>query len=241
MRIVVCDDSANDRTNYSTLIAKLAEKHNMFIDLKLYESGNSLLYSFENPDFFADIIFISVEMETVSGIETAKKLREMNYKNEIVFLANNKDCLGDGYDVSAFNYIIKSEVTDEKFENIFLGAVDSIKENTQRICLFNGGGLHKNIALSDIKYFSIKLKIATVHFNSETFDFPCTIEKLEREFEIYGFIRIKRSHLVSVKYIESINSDKVSLQDGTKISINKKAYKKLKKLLKYFSGSMAIE
>lgn len=241
MKIVVCDDSANDRKKYSDLFIALAEKHNIIADLKIYESGDSLLYSFKESSSFADIIFFNIDISGISGIDVTKKLREMGYKNEIIFLADSKKYILQGYDVSAFNYIIKTETSDSDFEKVFLDVIRYIKDKEQKICLFNNGVLHKNIPISDIKYFYVKKKISTVHFQNGTFEFPCTIDKLEREFEAYGFVSIKRDYLISIKYILNIKSDSVTLTDGKKILINKKGYKKLKKLMKYFSGSMAIE
>lgn len=237
MKIVICDDSPAYRERYSGIVTELASKHGIDIELQIYESGDPMLFAFENPKFFADIIFLDINMPGLSGVDVAKKLREQEYRNEIIFITVSKNHMLKGYDVGALHYVVKNETSPEEFEQIFLRAVEAVKSKKQKTCLFTGGGEHRNIPVHTILYFTVFKKIVTVHFGSETFEFPSTLDKLEREFEIHGFYRIQRSYLISLSHITGINYKEVTMSDGTKISIKRGMYPELKEAMADFLGT----
>lgn len=238
MKVVICDASPVDREKSAQLIKQFAHEHDIDVDIRIYDSGNPLLFAFDNPKFFADIIFLDINLPGVSGMEVAEKLREQEYRNEIIFITNSKDHMLKGYDVGAFHYIVKNETSKSHFERIFLSAVESVKFKRQKTCLFTGGGEHRNIPVHSIRYFSVSRKIVTVHFgNYDTFDFPSTLGKLENEFEMHGFFRVQRSFLVSLYHITSLNYKEITMSDGMVISIKRGMYTAIKDAIVDYLGT----
>ena len=69
--------------------------------------GESLVRKYSDEKFQFDIIFLDIEMKTLNGVETAKKIRNVNKDIIIIFVTGYSEYVYEGYDVHAFNYILK--------------------------------------------------------------------------------------------------------------------------------------
>lgn len=228
MKFVVCDDNAQQRATYSSALNELAKKHDVSMEIEMYENGNELLFEAQDPGFSADVIFLDIRMPGIQGDDVAQMLRERGYMNEIVFLTVSKQHFLKGFDVGALHYIVKGETTPETFENIFLRAVKSVEEKERQYVLFSGGGESRNIPVSSIKYFEVYKKIVTVHYDNTSFEFFSNLDKLERQLSNYGFYRIHRSYLVALHQIEKITAKEVGLRNGVTLPISRKSYADIK-------------
>ena len=234
MKVIICDDSPLERERYSSLLNQLAGKHQVNMELAMYETGSSLLFACQEKNFAADLIFMDIHMPGITGIETAVVLREMGYVNDIVFLtvSSDKDHFRKAFSVKALHYVIKGETSHEEFEEIFLRAVQSQAEKEDRYASYTGGGETRNIPLSSIRYYEIFRKIVTVHYRDTSFAFPqISLGKLENELSPYGFYRIGQSYLVNLATIESVQRDEVTLRDGTRLPLARGKKNELRDLL----------
>ena len=63
--------------------------------------------SFENYKMIFDIIIFDIDMPGINGIDTARKLREMDSNVTIIFVTNIAQYAINGYEVDAVDYILK--------------------------------------------------------------------------------------------------------------------------------------
>ena len=62
------------------------------------------------PTLKCDLFFSDIELNcnnSFTGIDACKQLRESGYTGIIIFLTAFKEYVFDGYDVQAFNYLLK--------------------------------------------------------------------------------------------------------------------------------------
>lgn len=232
IRIVICDDDAVITKKYETRINELAKKHSLDISIRIFMNAEQLLFYMEDEAPFVDLIFQDICMPGMDGVEAAALLRERGYNGEIVFLTNQYDRAIDGYDVQAFHFIVKERASDEEFERIFLSVADQIQNMTTEYITFQGIGESRNIPIKDIGYFSINRRIITVHYGNETFDFYSSMEKVEATMLEYGFLRLQRSYLVNIDYINDFTSESVTLKDGSKVSLSRKTGKQMLEIIR---------
>jgi len=243
MKIAICDDKFTEIKKYEEFFRKIAKEHKLLFDIIYYESGQQMLFDFEsNLKQFADIIFLDIHMPGFSGIEAALELRQYAYSGEIIFLTASKNHMLDAFDVEALHYIIKNETPYHKVEEIFLRAVKKASEKKQKNILFTAGGEYRNIATNSIRYFDIYKKIVTVHYDDQqTFEFYCpSLEKVEKQLDGLGFIRIHRGYLVSLSRIILCSHDMVQLDNQEKLPIGRKYYPLLKEALKNTKETSAV-
>ena len=54
-----------------------------------------------------DIVFLDIYMNGITGIETAKKLRETDNQSKIIFITTSNEFASESYEVKAYDYLIK--------------------------------------------------------------------------------------------------------------------------------------
>ena len=99
MQIAVCDDEKEIRDMFAEKIGQLYPK----ADLPLYQSGEELLLSDNEPD----ILLLDIKMPGKNGMETARELRKKNKITIIIFVTALDDFVFQAFDVGAFHYLVK--------------------------------------------------------------------------------------------------------------------------------------
>lgn len=233
MKVIICDDNLKEQERYLAMLKRLAEKHDIALEVTTYDSAVPLLFAVEDSKFDADLIFMDINMPNISGDEASERLRERGYMNDIVFLTVSKGHFLKAFDVDALHYVVKGETSDQEFERIFLKAVRSLSSKKQKYAAYYGGGETRNIPLNSIRYYEIYRGIVTVYYDKEnSFQFPqMSLQELENELSEYGFFRIHKSYLVALSAIESLTYNEVSLRDGTKLPISRRKYSELRDIL----------
>lgn len=147
--IFLCDDDEAILGSYSNKLKNLAEKNGIEINLNFFKSGESLLfYLFESTEK-ADIIYMDIIMGDLNGIETAKKIREIGCRAEIIFLTETEDYVYDAYDISPVHYLLKTKTSEEKFEEVFLRAIKRTEKKAKEIFVCEYGGNIKVIPIGE--------------------------------------------------------------------------------------------
>ena len=118
MKIAICDDNTEYIRLIAGLVAPYKEKYQM--DLKTFESGEEFL-KWDEP---FDIIFLDIEMKTVSGIDVAAKLRAENDDAIIIFITSHSNYVSDTFRLGAFQYLTKP-FTEADFKLDFERAINT--------------------------------------------------------------------------------------------------------------------
>ena len=111
MKIAVCDEDKMVRDDIVYLIKKQIPD----VDIFTFVSGEELIDCGE--DF--DISVIDIEMEKMTGIDTAKKIRakqerQGKIKSIIIFITKYSDYMESAFDVNAYHYLLKPIDNDKK-------------------------------------------------------------------------------------------------------------------------------
>ena len=195
------------------------------------EAGADVLFFADDIVRDGDILFLDVSMPGTNGIETARKLRELGYEGELIFLSASREAVFYAFDVRANNYLLKEQLSEERIEEVFLKAAREVQEKQSEYLLLTGVGEHRNVPVQAIQYFEINQKIVTVHYSGTTFEFVSTMGKLENLMFNRGFVRISRSILVATRYIQSFVYEQVTLRSGETLPVGRKYYKPLKEAM----------
>lgn len=232
MKIFLCDDNEQVLKHYGAKLESLAKKHNQVLELKGFKGGEELLFHFEDEWKSVDAVFLDINMPDINGIAVAEKIREYDYSGEIIFLTVSKEHFLPAFDVRAFNYIVKNETTEERFETIFLKVIECVKEKEKEYVLLSGGGEHRKVEISSIHYFEIQRRIITVHYRDKEFEFFSTMDKLENQFYSRGFLRVHRAFLVSVNAIEQANYETLQMRNGDVVPVGRTYQRQVQEYIK---------
>lgn len=234
LHVYLCDDNPVILEAYASTLRSIASAYNFEINIMSFQSGAQLLFYYEEAADQPDIIFLDIIMKGENGLDTAKKLREMNCFSELIFLTGNPEYVFDSFEVSPSNYIVKNQISDKKFEEIFLKAASIANKKTKSLFHCENGSVRKSIFISSISHFEINNRIVTVHYDKTTFEFYSTLDEIEKKLNQPSFLRVHRSFLVNMHYIEDMKRNEIELKNGIMVPVGVTYAKKVKENLNHY-------
>lgn len=105
MKIAIVENELAHCEYLQNLLQQWSEQTRTLLDVVTYPSGERFLDSRPNSVALA---FLDIQMNGgIDGVETAHLLRENGFSGELVFLTAFSEYVFQGYDVKAFNYLLK--------------------------------------------------------------------------------------------------------------------------------------
>lgn len=219
LKIAICDDEKSQLNSLKNILSIHLDLKG--IDYKIYEfnSGESLIDSITKEHY--DIIFSDIEMGNLDGIETARNIRLYNKKSIIIFVTAYADFVFQGYEVKAFNYILKP-YSSEKIEQVLNSALDELDSIQDKFYMVESKSKTEKINLSNTFYFtSDKRKISAITTNG-SIDFYDKLDDLEKSLPSF-FVRIHQRYLVNINFVSSVESNSLSI-NGEDLPISRGRY-----------------
>lgn len=228
IKIAICDDEKIQRNELSNIIKKALEFKDMSYKIFQYDSGESLLQS----KIEIDIYFLDVRMDRLSGIETAKKIRNLNKDVIIIFITALKDYVFEAFDVRAFHYILKP-LCEKKIREVLNLALQQFEENENYILAKTINSCYK-IMIKDILYIESQLRKIKIHTSYEIVEYYYRLSDIEEELKEFNFFKCHKSYIVNLKYVKSYDSTTITLKNGEKIYVSKNKLSDFSKAFMYY-------
>jgi DNA-binding LytR/AlgR family response regulator len=108
MNILICDDVAQEALKLEdAILAPYGGTASGFEgNIIRFDNGKDALACILS-DAKIDLCFLDILMPEMDGITLARRLREVQYKGEIVFLTATKEYAVESYEVRAYDYLLK--------------------------------------------------------------------------------------------------------------------------------------
>ncbi len=224
MKFLVCDDDNLMLKTISHSIQQFPE--NRSCSYQIIEAVNPKEVDLTEE---YDVAFLDVDMPQMSGIDLARKIHERWPNTVIIFITNYIQYAPDGYEVGAFRYLMKNQIKEK-----LIGYLDlAIKERTKRmrVITIKINGEHIDVPVSNILYLESNARIITMHLTGDArpmYQFYGNMADLEQKLEIMGFLRVHKSYLVNMKYIEVFQCKRLEIKGGVLIPSSERKYSELK-------------
>lgn len=224
MRVAVCDDEAE----YCKQMQKMIEKmyHSLDVIVDTYQTGRDLLRQFEKQNY--DLIFLDIEMPGIDGISLARRLRDRKEELRVVFLTSHVEYALKGYEVQALRYLTKP-VQEDKLKEVLCYVMKQMQD--QRIIWLKTSAGEERVSLSDILYLEAQDQNISINTAERSYVVRYNLRDFEQELKEYGFFRIHRGYLVSLRKISAVRKNEVTLDGGTVLPLSRTREKPLKEAL----------
>lgn len=232
MRIAICDDQPEQLEQLREMILSWTPHVcGGDVSLSCYSNGDSLLRAHGSAPF--DIIFLDVIMPLLSGMETAKELRQSDKQVKLVFLTTSTDYAVEAFTVKASNYLLKPADTQALYR-----CLDELSEelhaSARKISIKGIHSLHR-ITVADIEYIESQNKrILFVLSGGESILSGEPLYTYEEKLSLDdGFFKCSRSFIVNIHRIDTFTTKEIRTQSGARIPISRSCHREFEKA--YFS------
>ena len=223
LRIAVCDDDAAAAEWMRAQAEKWAQNGQLQVCADVFSSAEEFLYAGEQTCPY-DILLLDVEMDKLSGIDLAKRIRKEDRRAEIIFITSHFEFCGEGYEVDALHYLIKP-VAEEKLHEVLSKAAEKLREHPRMIVLDTEGETLR-IREDEILYAEAFLHYIAVHTKDGVRQVKENISAFASRVGD-GFFRLHRSYLVNLAHVVKITRAEAELSDGTMLPVARGRYDEL--------------
>lgn len=231
--IVVCDDQNTVLEHLvdgiETTLDGLNEKAKVYSFTQVAHIPNSILSG-------CDIALLDIDFESghYNGIDLARKIRAVRKDAVIIFVTNYVEYAPEGYEVNAFRYLLKSELT-RKLPVYLSEALSQVKAHGESLKVqIHGEWIH--IPLSEILYIESEKHTVIVHTQRKDYTYYTSLTTLEEQLASKGFLRIHKSYLVNMSHLQKFQSQGAVLDDGTTLRVSERSYADQKKKYLFWRG-----
>ncbi|MGL6106300.1 LytR/AlgR family response regulator transcription factor [Romboutsia sp.] len=230
--IVICEDDLLQRELLVTYLQQVFEDLGLEYLLIEFSSGEELLDNY--PDK-VDILFLDVQMDELTGMDTARKIRIFDKKVEIIFTTGIADYIYEGYEVRAYRYILKPL----KYECILKHTESCINEiiDKKNTIAIKDRLKTSIILINDILYIEVIRKEIIIYTKEDKYFFKTSMKSIEDTLVKKNFFRCHKSYLINLREINSLKEKENMVIIGSyKIPVSRYKVKALKIELAHILG-----
>ncbi|SFD33732.1 LytR/AlgR family response regulator transcription factor [Massilia yuzhufengensis] len=192
-----------------------------------------------------EVVFMDIQMPEMTGLEV---LRRLDYLPQIVFTTAYDQYAVTAFELNAVDYLLKP-FTQARFAaavgrllegpiherdtlGLALAAATNAPARLERILVRDRGRIFP-LAVGEIEYMKSDSKYTVITARGQNFLVRIGISELEAQLDPARFVRIHRSTLVNLDFVESMRADEQSqlqihMRDGTVLGANRDASKLLR-------------
>ena len=232
LRIAICEDEQEQAELFCNYLKALKPRYSdisfdVFRDL--YRSGDDLLehYARMPKDGHYDIIYTDIRMAGTNGVDTAKKIREIDRRVLFIYITNWEEHVLDAANTYMFRYLLKP-VGWEMFHEVFVDAFKTLSVRPKTF-VYTKEYISTRLYTDDIIYFEREGRVINIHTKDGKDTIWHQISDLNKELSPYGFVLPHSSFLVNMSHIFQVSQKFIILDDKTtEIPISKHRVKEVR-------------
>ncbi|MGI4844647.1 MAG: LytR/AlgR family response regulator transcription factor [Janthinobacterium lividum] len=195
-----------------------------------------------------EVVFMDIQMPEMTGLEV---LRRLDYLPQIVFTTAYDQYAVTAFELHAVDYLLKP-FTQARFAAAVARLLDGpvhardtldsalaqaasrngAPARLERILVRDRGRIFP-LAAAEIEYMKADSKYTVIAARGQTFLVRIGISELEVQLDPARFVRIHRSALVNLDFVDSMRADEqsqlqIQMRDGTVLGANRDASKVLR-------------
>ncbi len=183
-----------------------------------FQTGEAFLAS--KPGGKYDLVFISLQLTGLSGMETARALRRADECCAIALTSANRQHMPEAFEVGARHYLVKP-IEQDAVKNVLQAELKS--RNTRgHSCVINARGRRVELnfnSISHIEVFNHRCVVHTAQGLLET-GTTMTITSFMCQLPSPPFIRCHKSFIVNMNHVQKVEHDFI-MKDGSTVYIRR--------------------
>ena len=212
MVIGICDDENVIRDKIEKICINETKKYCEDVVIQKYSDGREVL----EKDF--DILILDIEMEDVDGIVVKNYFQKRKKDTIIIFVTSHNEMMSQAFGVNVMGFVAKSYL-----DNQLQVMLDGVMKRVMNTVSIEGVDSRKVCYIQAEHIYNI------LHLENETeVSVRCSSADLEKMLEVVGFIRVHRTYIINMAYVDHIK-DKTVLVNKREIPVSARLKSRLRK------------
>ncbi|PLW93212.1 MAG: DNA-binding response regulator [Marinilabiliales bacterium] len=242
-KAIIVDDEKPARD----IVENYLQDHENIELIATCENGFDALKALQENE--VDLMFLDIQMPKISGFELLDVLGE--HKPMVVFCTAYDEYAVKAFEKSAVDYLLKpfsKERFDEALKKVVASAPtanDHVEklvktkeddgQDFERVVIRQGSKIHV-VPVGEIRYIEAQDDYVKIYSEKGDFLKDKTMKYYEAALASKGFIRIHRSHIVNISYMDKVelyekDTHLLVLKTGEKLRASREGYKRLRERL----------
>ena len=215
--IGICEDNKEFSIELKAKIKEKFFQYNLHCEIYCFYSGEEILNS--NIEF--DIIFFDIKLPGINGIETARKIRELDNSIIFIFITYLDEKVYEVLDLQIFNFIRKSHFHEEIDRTL-----DSLIKRLGYLAEkypFPIGDIKIYLKLYDIIYLEILNRRVVIHTRTTNYTSKYrSLKEIPYNLKEKQFFEIYRGIMVNLNHVKDFIDNKINLSNGDALYISRR-------------------
>ncbi len=226
IRIAICDDEAEPLHHAQALL----KQYTMPVAIDIFTNGEALITASRqmlergNP---YHIIILDIDMQGLSGIDTAKQIRVFDKQVLLIYATNYSDYTTFAFGVHAFAYMIKPLTSSVLFQQLDEAIVYMKLIPSEPYTFQTTEGIIR-IALEQVQYFEYINGLESIsrgvvlYANGRRYFIKQRISDIAEALKEKGFEMPHKSFVVNLCAVKAIHGYDIHLSQGAIIPLSQK-------------------
>lgn len=204
LHVLVVDDEAPAREE----LAYLLDRDELVATVRTAESGTEALKALDSEHI--DVLFLDIRMPGLDGTDVARVLSRFKAPPAVVFVTAYEGHAVDAFDLHAVDYVLKpvhperlAEAVRRVSASLSARDLSAVPTDDETIAV-ELGGVTRFVARSDVRFVEAQGDYARLHTADGSHLVRVALAALLEQWAAAGFVRIHRSHLVSLHHIDEV-------------------------------------
>lgn len=227
LHIAVCEDDESDLNSLLSHLTAVCDDLELLTQIDIFTSGEHFLSAGNTKNF--DIVFMDIYLNDINGIDAVLNA-QLNHPqtSQFVFTTISSEHAIEAFNLNAAHYLVKP-LKREKVKEAIERCISSCSAKNKRSLEIKTSRKQISILMEDITYIEVTNTRCTVHTEEHSFQTYTSLNALFQSLDEGLFLRVQKSFVVNMAFIDSFFYDHIVLKDGTKISISRNKRAELKK------------
>jgi len=216
IKIAIVEDEELYVNQLKEYLERFQKESDEIVIITVYNDGDGITSKY-NAQY--DIILMDIQMKFVDGMTAAKEIREKDSEVTIIFISNLAQYAIRGYEVDAFDYIIKP-VNYFAFSQKLSRAISRMQKRKNKYITVTVKGGIQRIDTLDIYYIESSGHNLIFHTKTEDFVSGCTMKSAEELLSNMNFSRGNKCYLINLEQVEGIR-DNCAIVNGEELLLSR--------------------
>jgi len=233
IKIAIVEDVCEDSLQLQEYLHQYEKENGENFEITLFSDGDEIVHKYK-PVY--DIILMDIELKFMDGMTAAEEIRKLDTEVVIMFVTNTPQYAIRGYEVDAFDYVLKP-VSYFAFSQRLSRALSRMKKRESKMLAINLKGGVFRLDVSNIFYIESRGHDIIFYTSSGEYVTSGTMRDIEEKMVPMNFFRGNKGYLINLAHVDGVK-DNCAIVKGKQLVLSRARRKDFMESLAAYWGEV---